>query len=190
MRTLFLSSDSPLAPHSSNPKARPAVRRLFTLAAFLIVAPATVPGQNPQFQPRSEGYLFLGVGSGTGQPSMEHVGGGGEVLLFRGLGVGGELGAMGRPGDEVGLYSLDLSYHFFRARGKSKLVPFIEGGYTGAFGNRGSPYPNILNFGGGVHYWVFKHVGLRLEFRDYVALPAFFAGTGQYWGFRVGLALR
>jgi hypothetical protein len=121
---------------------------------------------------------------------MEHVGAGGEVLLFRGLAVGGELGAMGRPGDEVGLYSIDSSYHFSHARGKSKLVPFIEGGYTRAFGNRGSPYPNIFNFGGGVHYWVFKRVGLRLEFRDYVAQHSFFAGTDQYWGFRVGLALR
>jgi hypothetical protein len=154
------------------------------------MVPCALSAQNAEPQPRGEGYLFLGVGSGTGLPRFEHVGGGGEVLLFRGLGVGGELGAMGRPGDGVGLFSIDPSYHFLHAHGKSKLVPFIEGGYTRAFGNKGSPYPNIFNFGGGVHYWVFKRVGLRLEFRDYVAQHSFFAGTDQYWGFRVGLALR
>jgi hypothetical protein len=123
---------------------------------------------------------------------MEHVGGGGEVLFFRGLGVGGELGATGWLGDGVGLYSIDSSYHFFRARGKSKLVPFIEGGYSRAFANKGFTLSeNLFNFGGGIHYWVFKRVGLRLEFRDYVAHEHFLVGvTDQYWGFRVGLALR
>lgn len=51
---------------------------------------------------------------------------------------------MGSHEEGVGLYSIDSSYHFFRAHGKSKLVPFIEGGYTRAFGNYGvtlSHYP-------------------------------------------------
>ena len=88
------------------------MKKLIATPALLIMVSATVSAQNADPQPRGEGYLFLGVGSGTDLPSFEHVGGGGEVLLSRGLGVGGELGAMGSPGGGVGVFSIDPSYHF------------------------------------------------------------------------------
>jgi hypothetical protein len=168
------------------------VKKLIATAALLMMVSANLSAQNADPQHRGQGYLFLGVGSGTDLPSFEHVGGGGEVLLFRGLGVGGELGAMGRPGEGVGVFSIDASYHFLHVRGRPKLVPFVEGGYTRTFGNKGFTLSeNLFNFGGGIHYWVFNRVGLRLEFRDYVAHEHFFVGvTDQYWGLRVGLALR
>jgi len=162
------------------------------MTAFFIMVPAMVSAQNVDSQLRVQGYVFLGVGSGGDlTPPTKYAGSGGEVLLYRGLGVGGELEVMGSHDEGAGLYSIDSSYHFFRAHGKSKLVPFIEGGYTRAFGNYGvTSSQDLFNFGGGIHYWVFKHVGLRLEFRDFVAQRSFFGVTDHYWGFRVGLALR
>jgi hypothetical protein len=65
------------------------MKNLIATAAFLIMVSATVSAQNADPQPRGQGYVFLGVGSGTDLPRFEHVGVGGEVLLFRGLGVGG-----------------------------------------------------------------------------------------------------
>lgn len=168
------------------------MKKLIVTVALLLMAPAWMSAQNADPQHRVQGYLFLGVGSGTDLPSFEHVGGGGEVLLVRGLGIGSELGAMGRPGEGVGLFSIDPSYKLLRARSKSKIVPFVEGGYTRAFGNRGFTLTeNMFNFSAGFHYWVFKRVGLRLEFRDYVAHEHIFFGvTDHYWGIRIGLALR
>lgn len=172
------------------------MKKLIATAALLLAGPMLASAQNADPKYRGQGYIFLGVGSGTDNPRFEHVGGGGEVLLFRGIGVGGELGAMGTPGEGEGVLSVGPSYHFLHAFHKSKIDPFVQGGYTGTFagdvpieGGRGI----LFNFGGGMNYWFFKRLGLRLEFRDYVHHTSFYpsgGATDQYWGVRIGLTVR
>jgi len=168
------------------------VKELTATVALLLMASALAPAQDVDHQYRGQGYVFIGQGTYSddyGLHRIDHVGGGDEVLLFKGLGVGSELGAMGRPGDGVGLFSIDPSYHFRPSSNKSKLVPFVDAGYTRAFGNKGYAYFwNAFNFGGGIYYWPFKRVGLRLDFRDYVARG--YIVTTHYPAFRIGLALR
>lgn len=56
--------------------------------------------------------MFVGEGAALElSPALygvTHIGGG-EVLLVRGFGVGGELGAMGTPSHGVGVLSIDPS---------------------------------------------------------------------------------
>jgi len=172
------------------------MKKPIAAAVLFLWIPMLESAQGGEHPYRGQGYIFLGVGSGTDSPSFEHVGGGGEVLLFRGIGVGGELGAMGRPGEGEGVLSVGPSYHFLHAFRKSKIDPFVQGGYTGTF-EGDAPIPggsgNLFNFGGGMNYWFFKRVGLRLDFRDYVHHKSFFpagGSTDQYWGVRVGLTVR
>ncbi len=168
------------------------MKKLIATVALLFMAPALASAQDVDHQYRRQGYVFIGEGvysEDHARYGISHVGGGGEVLLFKGLGVGSELGAMGWAGEGVGVFSIDPSYHFLHARGKSKLVPFVDGGYTRTFGNNGFTYSdNLFNFGGGIHYWPFKRVGLRLDFRDYVDHG--YMVTTHYPALRIGLALR
>ena len=120
---------------------------------------------------------------------MAHVGGGGEVSLVKGLSLGSEVGAMGRPGDGVGLFSIDPSYRLLPCSSLSKVIPFVDAGYTRSFGNNGfTQSNNLFNFGGGIHYWPFKRWGMRLEIRDYVHRGPFW--TNHYPALRIALALR
>jgi hypothetical protein len=169
------------------------MEKLTLTAALLIVLPMVASAQNADSKYRGEAYVFLGVGSGTATPRFEHVGGGGEALLFKGLGVGGELGAIGVPGTGAGVFSIGPSYHFVRSFHNQKIVPFAQGGYTRTF-HGDAPFPvglsNLFNFGGGIHYWIWRRVGMRLDFRDYVYHEPSGGRTDQYWGIRIGLAIR
>lgn len=168
------------------------MKKYLLLSAFLVIAPALVQAQEKSIQFRGDGYLFIGEGvlSVDGAHyGMSHVGGGGEVALFKGFGVGSELGAMGKPGEGTGLFSINPFYRFLYAGAKSKIVPFVTGGYTRPFGNRGFTFSNnLVNFGGGIDYWAFKRVGVRLEFRDYVDHSHFMTST--YPAIRIGIVFR
>ena len=135
--------------------------------------------QNADNQYHGQGYVFIGVGSGTDNPAFGHLGAGGEALLFKGLGVGGEIGCMCVPGEGVGVFSIDPSYHFRHAFPKSKIDPFVQGGYTATFGGDSPVGPaKLFNFGGGINYWFVNRIGLRFELRDYVHFVPFPAGGG------------
>jgi hypothetical protein len=168
------------------------VKILTLIIALLLMAPAFAPAQATDPEYRVEGYVFIGQGTypeNSALYGVGHVGGGGGVLLVRGLSVESELGAMGRPGDGTGLFSIDPSYRLLPSASKSKVVPFVEAGYTRAFGNRYFTYSeNLFNFGGGIHYWPFKRVGMRLEVRDYVDHGRLV--TDHYPVLRIALALR
>jgi hypothetical protein len=168
------------------------MRELIATAALLLIAPAWASAQNTDHQYRGDGYLFVGEGTYPVGPALygvSYAGGGGEVLLLKGLGVDSEVGVMGRPGVwGEGFFSVDPSYHFLRASSKSKLVPFLEAGYTRTFANNVAPVGPLFNFGGGIHYWAFKRVGWRLEFRDYVHHVR--SVTTHYPGLRIALAFR
>ena len=140
-------------------------------------------------QTRSErkgwGYVFAGVGarSNGNSDTLVNVGGGGEGHFGNGLGLGGEVGYLtttGNGSEGVGLASFNTSYHFLRTQ---KVVPFVTGGASVIFrsGSAGGG-----NFGGGAHYWMNDHLGLRFEVRDHI----FSSDSPHTVIFRVGLSFK
>ena len=162
------------------------------LLALLLIAPALASAQDTGNKYWGDGYVFIGAGTDSedeGLLGIGHVGGGWEVSLVKGLSVGTELGAMGRSGNGIGLFSIDPSYRLLSSSNKSKVVPFVDAGYTSDFGNDSFTHSdNLFNFGGGIYYWPFKRVGLRLDFRDYVDHGRF--ETNHFPAIRIGLAVR
>ncbi len=138
----------------------------------------------------SNGYVFFGPGAITasGQGAgLLYYGGGGEGILGKIVGVGGELGAATSTHFEgtMGLGSANGYVHFTSNR-HARLDPFVTGGYTLMF--HSGYHANLFNFGGGVNYWFGRNLGLRLEFRDHVQ-----PGNGSaahLLAFRVGLTFR
>ena len=158
------------------------MRRIVLLLFVLALTPAITEAQSSD--KKGWGYLFGGPGGASGGGDVFlHVGGGGEGLVYGGLGVGGELGyftPFNDLGDGIGLASVNLSGHFNR---KAKVSPFITGGFSAAFRNGAS---GGGNFGGGVHYWVSDNVGMRFEFRDHI----FSSDSAHLFSFRVGISFR
>ncbi len=132
-------------------------------AVFLLVGlGAAAMGQ------QSNGYVFFapgGVTSGSQTSMTLHVGGGGEGILGKGVGVGAEIGAIA-PKEAfscaVGAFSPNAYYHFIHGSGR-KLDPFVTGGYTLLF-RSGSA--NLYNFGGGVNYWVGERLACCRDWCD------------------------
>ena len=160
------------------------MRRFFAVVFFLILVQAAAFAQSTGDR-RGWGYAFGGAGASGGDFSRSYFqfGGGGEALVNKGMGVGAEisyLAPFGSGGNGIGLFSGNTSYHFSRS---SKLVPFVTGGYSAAFKSGAS---HGGNFGGGVHYWMSNHLGLRFEVRDHI----FSSDSPHLFQFRVGLSLR
>jgi hypothetical protein len=160
------------------------MRKMILAVIFLMVIQgiALAQGSNER---KAWGYVFGGAGASSGDFSTASFqsGAGGEGLVHKGIGLGAEIGYLApfrAVGDGIGLFSADASYHFSR---RSKLVPFVTGGYSAAFRSGAS---HGGNFGGGVHYWIKDHVGLRFEFRDHV----FSSDSPHLFQFRVGLSFR
>ena len=155
------------------------MRRLWPSLAFLVTSLTSVAAQS------SHGYIFFAPGgvSVAGQTnSSVQFGGGGELLFAKGLGVGAELGGIsptGNLGGAVGVASGNAYYHFGSDR---KIDPYITGGYSLFF--RGNS-ANSGNFGIGVNLWLWRSLGMKVEFRDHVASPG--GVTAHWWGGRVGL---
>ena len=144
-----------------------------------------VLGLTPAAARNSHGYLFVAPGgvSVAGQTaSTLQFGGGGELLLAKGLGLGAEIGGLSPSGDfgeTVGLLSGNAYYHF---GSKRRIDPYLTGGYSLFF--RGNS-ANAGNFGFGVNLWLWQSLGLKFEFRDHVASPG--GVTAHWWGARFGL---
>ena len=139
-------------------------------------------------QGNSYGYLLAGPGgtAPNGGGATLHIAGGGEGVFKNGAGLGAEVGYVfpfEAPGDGLGVFSINGSYHFLKSGGKT--VPFITGGYSGFFRNG---YVNGVNFGAGVNYWFKPRTGLRLEFRDNIA--AFDSEAVHFLNVRIGVTFR
>jgi hypothetical protein len=120
----------------------------------------------------------------SSEPTLFNVAGGGEWLLNKGLAVSSELGYIGSNGGSgAGLFSGNLSYHFGGSDANRRLVPFVTGGYSLGFREFAV---SGGNFGGGVQYWMNKHVGLRFEVRDYI----FSSDRPNTVAFRGGISFR
>ena len=159
-------------------------RKMILMAIVMLMVQGLALAQGSS-ERRGWGYVFAGAGASSGDFSRGYfqVGGGGEGLVGGGLGMGAEVGYLApfsSGGNGIGLFSGGPSYHFNRG---SKVVPFVTGGYSAAFRN-GAGHGG--HFGGGVHYWMKEHVGLRFEVRDHV----FSSDSPHLFQFRVGLSFR
>jgi hypothetical protein len=162
--------------------------QLILIIFFLALAPALASAQSAD-ERRGQGYVFVapGAASGGGTTASLHFGVGGEGLVYKGLGAGGEIGYFAPArglGEGFGIFSANGSYHFRDSTSSRKLIPFVTGGYSLLFH---SGTAHAFNVGGGVNYWFRDRLGLRLEFRDHVLTNG---GTVHYYGFRIGLAFR
>jgi hypothetical protein len=159
------------------------MRRFLALAIFVMLIQAMALAQSSDR--RGWGYVFGGAGSSAGDFSRGYFqfGAGGEALVNKGMGVGAEISYLAPStsgGNGIGLFSGNTSYHFSRS---SRLVPFVTGGYSAGF-RSGAVHGG--NFGGGVHYWMNNHLGLRFEVRDHI----FSSDSPHLFQFRFGLSFR
>jgi hypothetical protein len=161
------------------------IRTIICLAVISTFAAAQTPNGH-----RAQGYVFGGVGgiAPNGEGSTLQLGVGGEGLIYKGLGAGGEIGYLASANNFVngfGIFSANGSYHFVNASEGGRFVPFATGGYSFLF--RSGGHANGFNFGGGINYWIRERMGLRVEFRDQV-IPD--GQARHFLGVRVGLSFR
>ena len=171
--------------------------RVFTsVASVFFIFASSALAQEPN-RSRGQGYFFFALGMGDNGPEGHqyqpdiHLGAGGEGFIYKGLGVGAELGPFfptksGSPFSgwsdwAVGLGSANLSYHFLPDTIDRKFEPFVTAGYSLFF--RAGTF-NGYNGGGGVNVWMNKNVALRFEGRYHSAYYYHFAG------FRIGMTFR
>ena len=158
---------------------------IFVLAFVPSIASAQSSGER-----RGWGYGFLALGgtAGDGSAFTFHYGGGGERLVYRGVGLGAELGnvtPIGEFGNNLGIFSANTSYNFGARDSSRKTIPFVTGGYSLKFRDDEDSGGGV-NVGAGVQYWATNRVGLRLEFRDH----HFFKGVLNFYGVRLGVTFR
>jgi hypothetical protein len=169
------------------------MRKLMVI--FLALLPASTFAQSPvQKERMAYGYAFAApLASTNGEHVSLHAGIGGEGILFKGFGIGGEIGAVGPGvfGNSGFLVSVNPSYHFLNVGKSKRVVPFVTGGVT-LFGGCHASLAGCNNlggnFGGGLTYWFKDSVGVRFEARDHV--PLFFTRLDHFPSLRVGLTFR
>lgn len=151
------------------------MKRYLLAICIVVLLPALAMGQDPDRTKAGRGYGFFSPGIAFGGGSSMgflHFGGGGEVGLYQGLGLGAELGYLAPwryMNEGVGMLSINGLYRFEKPG--AKVAPFITGGYSLLFR---SGHLNAINFGGGVDYWFVDRAAIRLEIRDHVS-PKYFS---------------
>jgi len=196
------------------------MKKLIAAAVFFLMAPAWAPAQRADIPVQGEGYIFIapivsntqyifntayaGVVFPDDTPPPSNLffhkrggvntGFGGEVFVYKGLGVGAEAGYAApnwsfNGNNGVGVVSMDASYHFFSKKNHRKIEPFVVGGYNLYYGDR-TDTQNGFNIGGGVNLWVAKHTALRLEVREQDLIRDFHSPFTRFVAFRVGMTFR
>ncbi len=162
------------------------MKQIGMMVCVCLLFPAVLFAQEQKKTSSGRGYGFWGIGGINAEDKLQHFGAGAEAFVYRGLGIGFELGYLAplqNAGSGIGVFSVDGVYDFDREK-KRGLSPFVTGGYSLAFRSGAG---NALNFGGGVHYWFRDGQGLRFEFRDHVP-PAEWGA--HFWEMRVGFSFR
>lgn len=173
------------------------MRTVVAATVLLICIPASLPAQNGSRQYRGEGYLFFGLGDSRLYcyrcGAVVHVGGGGDLFLYKGLAAGAEVGYAhwgSYTSTQAWVGAGSISYHFRPPAAHGKIEPFILAGGTGFFPTsegRGAP---AGHFGGGVNFWLRERTALRLEIRDTVSREGNGYPGPHYISFRVGVTFR
>ncbi len=135
-------------------------------------------------QPSSNGYLVAGVGARDSKLISEAAVGG-EWVIGKGVGIGGELGAQAGH-ESFGFFSANGHYHLAAASNHRRFDPFVTGGYTLAFSLFGG-HANAFNAGGGINFRLWRRLGLRAELRD-IVVPNI--SSPNFLVFRGGLVFR
>ena len=165
------------------------MKSLLSVFFVLLLIPSAVSAQEERRSQEShgQGYAFFAPGAvGSNGTGTYHFGGGGEFNIYRGLGMGVEIGylaPMKNVGGGFGVFSTNGLYSFSTDM-NSKIVPFVTAGYSLLFR---SGYANAFNFGGGAHYWFSDKAGLRFEFRDHVSSKVW---DGHLIQGRIGISFR
>lgn len=146
------------------------MKRALVFLCLCGLVPAAGMAQETR-ESHGQGYFFFAPGAAVstrgGSLALAHFGSGLEAKIYKGLGIGAEIGYMAPfryLNEGIGIASLNGLY-MFSGSGSRRVVPFVTGGYSLAFRNG---FAGAVNFGGGIHYWFGRRWGLRFEFRDHV----------------------
>jgi len=165
------------------------VMRIASVACVFLIFSVSALAQEPNSS-RGQGYFLFSTGGGNvGAAPDIHMAAGGEAFVYRGFGVGVEVGPVsplktspdGFFEDVVGLGSANLSYHFLPSTIDRKFEPFVTAGYSLFF--RAGTFSGY-NVGGGTNVWLGKNTALRLAGRVHSTPNYHFAG------FEVGVTFR
>src|SRR5262245_52884746 len=103
------------------------MKKILCSLSLLALFPALSLAQAPER--RGWGYTFAGVGGVSNRDTAYvNFGGGGERLIYKGLGMGAEVGVFAPSkdlGNGIGILSVNPSYHFGNATRSGKVVPFV-----------------------------------------------------------------
>ena len=172
------------------------MRHLVLIVSSLLIFAAA--GKSQEFEmPRRIGYVFVAPGrdSAGWKKTTVHTGAGGHLIVYKGLGMNVETGFLFHPGNSEArttLTSFGASYHLLNEKSPRKIVPFVATGYSYAANNT-MLNMQMLNFGGGVDYWLREELGLRLEVRAHFSPKAYPDGTlfpgapVHFLGYRIGV---
>jgi hypothetical protein len=158
-------------------------------AACVTVGVAPVAGQEGTPTKGFQPYLFAAPGGTSNGGTTLHVGGGADVLLWKGLGAsveGGYVGPMAAMNYGLGLISTNAFYQFGMPKPR-RITPFVTGGYTLGFR---SETVNAMNIGVGANYWMSDTLGLRFEMRDHLPVYDGAVRDDHLWGLRIGFTWR
>ncbi len=183
---------------------RRSMKMLVAVIGWMLIAPGLALAQAPDRQYPFEGYVFLGRRTSTPGTSVGGVGG--EVIFFKGIAAGGEVGTtVNNPDNRITIASADLAYHYQCCRASRKVEPFIAAGWSYLSGNintHGYVFPfdpgqdrTGPNLGAGLIFWPAKHLGARFEVRQYRMFVSYGAlenviPGGHFVEFRIALTLR
>jgi hypothetical protein len=169
-------------------RERPNVVAAMAVVAGIVLASAPA-GAQERSDARMQPYTFAAPGGISNGGTSLHLGGGIEVLAWKGLGASFEGGYVGPLPDGfdygIGVVSANAFYQFGRPQ-RRKVTPFVTGGYSLGFRSQSV---NAVNVGAGVNYWLSEGVALRLELRDHIPIENGLRDE-HLWGARVGFTWR
>jgi hypothetical protein len=134
------------------------------------------------------GYAFGGIVDPSAIPPhrpLEQLGAVVESLEPNGAGASFEAGMITGPGGRARVTHVSLNVNYHVPRRRSRVEPFVSGGFTVLSGGRRA-LP-ALNVGGGVTIWTRRRIGFRVEIRDEVYAAE---GPAHILSIRAGMVIR
>jgi hypothetical protein len=106
------------------------MRKMIAIWAWTLLVVFTARGQAQTTSKYCcEGYAFFSRRTST--PGTNVGGVGGDIFIYKGLAVGGDVGTtLGNPDNKITIGSADVSYHFACRNARLKVEPFIATGWS------------------------------------------------------------
>jgi hypothetical protein len=139
------------------------------LAKAILIASLALSA--PAFAQRVQGHVLGGYGATSGSGftyRSSQIGLGVRVIMSKGLGVEGDITAVTDDYETIGIGSINGVYRFWRS---GNIDAFVSGGFSSGSVESGLS-DRGLNIGGGIDWWRYRRLGVRLEPR--------------YFGFNLG----